>query len=138
MADETNAEPTTEVRSHDATTAGKVKKTRAARRLKKEDKAAAAATVTAPVKRTRGPAKKANAAPAGAIQPASKAEKPMKAAVATNGAKRGPRKAAAAPVANDGFAELMQLEEENQKLRKALSDKLRTENADLRKKLGLS
>lgn len=39
--------------------------------------------------------------------------------------------------ASDGFAELVEIEAENQRLRKLLSEKLRAENADLRKKLGL-
>lgn len=38
----------------------------------------------------------------------------------------------------DEMAELLQLEEENSRLRKALGDKLRAENAELRKKLGLA
>lgn len=38
---------------------------------------------------------------------------------------------------SDGLADLVQLEEENQKLRKILAEKLRTENAELRKRLGL-
>ncbi|RVP14363.1 transcriptional regulator [Sinorhizobium meliloti] len=37
----------------------------------------------------------------------------------------------------DEFAELVQLDEENKRLRKQLGEKLRTENADLRKRLGL-
>jgi putative transposase len=37
-----------------------------------------------------------------------------------------------------GMAELLQLEEENTRLRRTLADKLKAENADLRKKLGLS
>jgi putative transposase len=37
----------------------------------------------------------------------------------------------------DEFADLVQLEQENQKLRKLLAEKLRSENADLRRKLGL-
>ncbi|AUX79470.1 transposase [Sinorhizobium fredii] len=37
----------------------------------------------------------------------------------------------------DEFADLVQLEQENQRLRKLLAEKLRSENADLRKKLGL-
>lgn len=37
----------------------------------------------------------------------------------------------------DEFADLLQLEEENALLRKALAEKLRAENADLRKRLGL-
>lgn len=38
----------------------------------------------------------------------------------------------------DGIADLLQLEEENARLRKALAEKLRAENADLRKRLGLA
>ena len=37
----------------------------------------------------------------------------------------------------DEMADLLQLEEENQKLRKLLAEKLRAENADLRKRLKL-
>lgn len=40
--------------------------------------------------------------------------------------------------AGDGMAELLQLEEENKTLRKQLAEKLRAENADLRKRLGHS
>ena len=40
-------------------------------------------------------------------------------------------------VANE-MAELLQLEEENAQLRRTLAEKLRAENADLRRKLGLS
>jgi putative transposase len=38
----------------------------------------------------------------------------------------------------DEMADLIQLEDENKRLRKALSDKLRAENVDLRKRLGLN
>ncbi|NTF59360.1 SyrB-like regulator [Agrobacterium rhizogenes] len=38
----------------------------------------------------------------------------------------------------DEIADLIQLEEENKRLRKTLADKLRAENADLRKRLGLA
>ncbi|UIJ89416.1 hypothetical protein LZK77_31410 (plasmid) [Rhizobium leguminosarum] len=37
----------------------------------------------------------------------------------------------------DEMAELLMLEEENKRLRKSLAEKLRGENADLRKRLGL-
>lgn len=37
----------------------------------------------------------------------------------------------------DELADLIQLEEENKRLRKTLAEKLRQENADLRKRLGL-
>ena len=39
--------------------------------------------------------------------------------------------------AGDEMADLLQLEEENQRLRKLLAENLRSENADLRKKLKL-
>lgn len=39
---------------------------------------------------------------------------------------------------DDEFAEFIQLEDENRRLRKQLSDKLRAENAELRKRLGLN
>lgn len=39
--------------------------------------------------------------------------------------------------AGDEMADLLQLEEENQKLRKLLAEKLRAENSDLRKRLKL-
>ncbi|TBC60733.1 transcriptional regulator (plasmid) [Rhizobium leguminosarum] len=55
--------------------------------------------------------------------------------------KRAPRtvQAATAPsvAAVDEFTDLLQLEEENQRLRKLLAEKLRAENADLRKRLNL-
>ncbi|KSV68943.1 hypothetical protein N183_30515 [Sinorhizobium sp. Sb3] len=43
----------------------------------------------------------------------------------------------AAPTLDD-IADLLQLEEENARLRKSLAEKLRAENADLRKRLGLT
>ncbi|MBY3089011.1 transcriptional regulator [Rhizobium laguerreae] len=64
----------------------------------------------------------------------------------TTSAKRAPVKRApkavsiaAAPsvAAIDEIADLLQLEEENQRLRKLLAEKLRAENADLRKRLNL-
>ncbi|KQV17082.1 hypothetical protein ASC97_30690 [Rhizobium sp. Root1203] len=46
--------------------------------------------------------------------------------------------AAGSTLAAHELADLLQLEEENQELRKQLAEKLRTENADLRKRLGHS
>jgi putative transposase len=46
-------------------------------------------------------------------------------------------KAAPQVSAGDAFADLLELEAENERLRKLLADKLRSENADLRKRLGL-
>lgn len=52
--------------------------------------------------------------------------------------KRGPRKKELTPaVAIDEIADLLQLEQENQRLRRLLAEKLRAENADLRKRLNL-
>jgi len=56
--------------------------------------------------------------------------------------KRGPKAVQAATTAApaaaiDEMADLLQLEEENQRLRKLLAEKLRAENADLRRRLNL-
>ncbi|QKK28008.1 transcriptional regulator [Rhizobium hidalgonense] len=54
--------------------------------------------------------------------------------------KRAPKAVPTAPApvaAVDEVADLLQLEEENQRLRKLLAEKLRAENADLRKRLNL-
>ncbi|WP_210304683.1 hypothetical protein, partial [Aliirhizobium cellulosilyticum] len=88
---------------------------------------------------------------------ASPAEQPVKKTRAKRGSKIAPVKAdkaavepkkvatrtprakaaALAPVAPvDDISDLIKLEEENKQLRKELSDKLRSENADLRKRLG--
>jgi len=52
------------------------------------------------------------------------------------------RAAAANPASvsgfSDAFGDLLKLEEENQRLRHSLAEKLRHENAELRRKLGLS
>jgi hypothetical protein len=112
-------------------------------------------------KKVRGPnRKKAEAAPADAeTQPATLVKRGRKPAAVTEvasksavtdkvKAKLGPKTTAQKPVSGpvvksvesakpvDGFSELLQLEEENTRLRKALSEKLRAENADLRKRLG--
>ncbi|MDW5318283.1 transcriptional regulator [Rhizobium sp. PL01] len=53
--------------------------------------------------------------------------------------KRAPRTVQTAPaVPSDEIADIPQLEEENQRLRKLLAEKLRAENADLRKRLKLN
>ncbi|MBX5192613.1 transcriptional regulator [Rhizobium sp. NZLR3b] len=65
---------------------------------------------------------------------------------AVSSAKRAPVKRATRPAqtvtmapmaAGDEMADLLQLEQENQRLRKLLAEQLRTENADLRKRLKL-
>lgn len=137
MADEINAAPTSDAAPANAP---KENKTRAPRKSKTIAEVAASTSVSATAKKTRGRRKNteegdviASATPVAAKKVAS-----AKLAQKTQPAKRGPRKAEAAMPASDDFADLLKLEEENQKLRKALSDKLRAENADLRRKLGMA
>jgi putative transposase len=139
MADDTNFTPAVDTASAEAPLKTKEKKTRAPRKPKAAAETVADTSVSAPVKKTRGPAKKAAAITAPvAAEPAAKASGPAKKGTVAKAqpAKRAPKQVEAAPVYTDGFADLLKLEEENQKLRKTLSDKLRAENADLRKKLG--
>ncbi len=124
----------------------------------------APAAEVAPPKKRRGPRPKnvvadATAEPPAAAQPArgrkkradksadgnvsvaapavakTKATKAAKVATKTRGAKQPTATTASTPVL-DGIADLLQLEEENARLRKALAEKLRAENAELRKRLG--
>jgi putative transposase len=140
MADEMNLRLAVETIPAEASSKAKEKKTRAPRKPKTVAKAVADTSVSAPIKKTRGPSKKAltTSVPV-AAEPAAKAPAPVKKAPAAKAqpAKRAP-KVEAAPVDTDGFTDLLKLEEENQKLRKELSGKLRAENADLRKKLGMA
>lgn len=114
------------------------KKTRAPRQLKTIAEAAASTSMSAPVKKPRGHRKKVeegNVLPP--VPVATEKVARAKSAEKKQPAKRGPRKVETTAPASDDFADLLKLEEENQKLRKALSDKLRAENAELRKKLGV-
>ncbi|SMF60908.1 hypothetical protein SAMN02982989_1138 [Xaviernesmea oryzae] len=91
-----------------------------------------------------------SAQPAGASNAAAGKQKRRRKAKSDEGAvsakrvpvKRAPKavQEATAPSvpAGDEFADLLQLEEENQRLRKMLAEKLRAENADLRKRLNLA
>ncbi len=134
MADENNT--MTDAETPAAATPDVPKKQR-----KPRVKKAAAETVSSAV--SAQPAATSNAA---AVKPkiGSKAAKSDEAATSAKRApvKRAPKavQAAAAPsvTAVDEFADLLQLEEENQRLRKLLAEKLRTENADLRKRLNLA
>ncbi len=107
----------------------KEKKTRGPRKAKAVAGMAAATSVSAPATKARGRRKKTDVSFSPAPIAAAKSGKALP-------GKRGPRKAGAELVVSDEFADLLKLEDENQKLRKALADKLRIENADLRKKLG--
>jgi putative transposase len=112
------------------------------------------AEAVAPVKKTRAPRQKKEAvakdvaadvvaAPAEPAKPAGGRAKEVKAAPAktevapkATRAKRTPKAETAPAVVADALDDLITLEEENKRLRKQLAEKLRGENADLRKKLG--
>ena len=88
----------------------------------------------------RGRRKRADKAADGKLSveaPAVRKTRAKKVAGETRGAKQPTATTAPAPVLDD-IADLRQLEEENARLRKALAEKLRAENADLRKRLGLA
>ncbi len=137
MADEIN---TTDANDAASGNAPKERKTRGPRKSKTVAEAAASPTVSAPAKKTRGPRKNTEASSVTtAAGPATAKKAPSgKVAAKSQPAKRGRPKVETAAPATDGIADLLKLEEENQKLRKALSDKLRSENADLRRKLGIA
>ncbi|MGV1760498.1 SyrB-like regulator [Rhizobium sp. A22-96] len=140
MADENNTGATSVVLAPVAAEPLVVKKQRAPRRSKTEIEAArsaSAAAVKSP--KVRAPrATKVEAAPVAVAEPAVKVAKKTRAKAAVKTKVASPAKAPAkAPVtAADEMADLLQLEEENKQLRKALAEKLRAENADLRKRLG--
>lgn len=138
MANETNATANAEPVITDVVKAPAPKKQRAPR-AKKAAPETASADITVEAQSPVAPAKRGR--PAGAAK-----TKPIVAGTA-RGAKRVGKMHAAkstpaatpAPIsAADDMAELLRLEEENQMLRKSLAEKLRQENADLRKRLGLA
>lgn len=136
MADENNAGVAAE--SVTPETAPVAKKTRGPNRKKVATEAVAATDTVvaeAPVKKTR--AKRGEKAAATKLVKAAKSEKAAKAPRAA-AAPKPAVKAAVTPVAaaSDEFADLLKLEEENKALRKQLGEKLRAENADLKKRLG--
>ena len=145
MADENSTKPITEVGVMDAT--AKVpapKKQRAPRRQKAAAEATVAASLAKTAKLPRGRRKRGEQAGEAKLTAETQVndKSTAKAAVKDSGRKRAPKQTeqtAKAPVAAmDEMADLIQLEEENKRLRKTLADKLRAENADLRKRLGLS
>jgi hypothetical protein len=137
MADEITMTPAVPA---DVSSPAKAKKTRAPRKPRVAPEAVTDMTVSASVRKTRGPGKKAAAANAARpAAPATRAPAPaIKAAAAKVQPAKAARKVEGAGSDADGFADLLKLEKENQELRTALSRKLRSENADLRKKLGLA
>jgi outer membrane biosynthesis protein TonB len=114
--------------------APKAKKTRQARK----PKAAAEMTTSTDVAASEEPVKKTRAKRSPKIAVAKSPKRPGRAAASSTAARNTSMNTAAsnAELSDDGFADLMKLEEENQGLRKQLSEKLRAENAELRKRLG--
>ncbi|NTJ11627.1 SyrB-like regulator [Rhizobium lusitanum] len=121
------------------------KKQRAPRRQKAVAEATVATSTAEAVKVPRGHRKRGEQAAETTPVPV---ETPVVNQRKTRGPNKGPKKtraarqtgqaAKASVLATDEFADLVQLEEENKRLRKTLADKLRAENADLRKRLGLA
>lgn len=139
MADEDNAVSVAQVAVTD--TPVKVKRTRGPNKPKTTSEPAKAESVkatpeAAPAK--VAPVKRGKRGETAAVAKTTSKDV-VKAGSPKPAAKKAPAKAAAAKPAvstGDDFADLIQLEEENKKLRKALAEKLRLENADLRNRLG--
>ncbi|UJW77758.1 SyrB-like regulator [Rhizobium sp. SL42] len=131
MADETSSEIVAEIAVPDAPV--KAKKTRGPNKPKSEASKAEPATVVASSTKRH---KRADVDVAKLGTPKSTAKAVV---MATLRKQTGTSATASAPAnAGDEFADLIQLEEENKTLRKALADKLRQENSDLRKRLGIT
>ncbi|WP_436286064.1 transcriptional regulator [Rhizobium sp. LjRoot258] len=138
MANETNATVNTDSGITDPVTAAEPKKQRAPR-AKKATPETASADITVETQSPPAPAKRGRPARAGKTKPiVAKAARGAKRVGKTSAAKSAPAATNAPISAADDMAELLRLEEENQMLRKSLAEKLRQENADLRKRLGLA
>src|SRR5690349_5971919 len=134
MADEINAADTNGPAPGNAP---RERKPRASRKFEAAE-IAGSTSASAPVKKTRGRRKKAMGDAIATATPVStKHAGQTKAIKKLQSATRGPRKDAATSPFTDDIADFRKLEEENKTLRRALSDKLRAENAELRKKLGM-
>ncbi|WFU91416.1 hypothetical protein QA644_24985 (plasmid) [Rhizobium sp. CC1099] len=145
MAEETTAAAVTEAPATDSVATPPVKKQRAPRRPKGVAEASATSSPAASAKPGRGrrkqteitveatpnAEKKRGGRPAKSAAASVKASKPQPAS-------QTPKVQAVDAIPAESIAELLELEAENQRLRQALSDKLRVENADLRKRLGLN
>lgn len=141
MADENDTGATSAVLAPTPAEAPVAKKQRARRRSKAEIEAAHSAsptTVKSPKVRKKRSAR-VGATPAVAETPAANIAKGAgaKGIRKTNAVSHAEAPTMAPVTAADEMADLIQLEEENRQLRKALAEKLRAENADLRKRLGV-
>jgi hypothetical protein len=136
MADENETSPTINGAKTPAT-APEPKKQRAPRQKKAAEAAAPvppAATVKSPRKKRGAPPVEATLAADG--KPVVSESKPGKGRKGVARPKATKTAATVVGSALDEMADLIALETENKRLRQALSEKLRAENADLRKKLG--
>jgi hypothetical protein len=146
MADENNTGPVTGIAEADAMAkVPAAKKQRAPRRQKAVAETTVAVLPAKIVKVAEGRRKRGEQAAEMKPTPVETqvtGKATSKNAIKDTAAKRAPKRTeqtAKAPVpALDEIADLIQLEEENKRLRKTLADKLRAENADLRKRLGLN
>jgi len=135
MADETDLETADKTTTPNSADAPVVKKTRKPRTPKAAAETATVAdntTSDVPVKKTR--------TKRGSKMVAAKTPKGTSRAAFGRTPVTDPVAKTSSPVLEqpDEFADLIKLEEENKNLRKQLSEKLRAENADLRKRLGQS
>jgi putative transposase len=137
MIDENETNTGDETVEADAMTKVSEPKKRATRRTPAE-MTAAATLKSQKAKSAKKPAQAEKSKPAAAVAPAPKKTPAGKISVDTEATVAAAAAAGAPSTAADEMAELSQLEEENRGLRKALSEKLRAENADLRKRLGHS
>jgi hypothetical protein len=145
MADENSTGANTGVVEADAPAkAPAPKKQRAPRRQKAAAEATVAASLAKTAKLPRGRRKRGEQAGEAKLPPVETqvtGKSTSKDAIKDTGRKRAPKQTeqpAKAPIAAvDEMEDLLHLEEENKRLRKTLADKLRAENADLRKRLGL-
>lgn len=135
MAEENNAGAAGDIAATDVASEAPAKKQRAPRRQKAAVDAAKAVPVKRRKRRNQADSSAAQAAENGATVATSEKAAPA----------RGRGKASKQVVQSettrdsgmDDMADLIQLEEENKRLRKTLAEKLRQENADLRKRLNL-
>lgn len=138
MADETTESVIEGVTADTSTTVTEPKKQRAARASKAAAPSSGVevtsdATASVPGGKRRKQTRVTKAKPvAGEAKTVRQARQPRVSTVAA------PDVSAAPVAAADEMADLLLLEEENQRLRKLLAEKLRAENAVLRKRLGVS
>ncbi|MBB3918690.1 SyrB2 regulator [Rhizobium fabae] len=142
MAEENNTGPAAGVAETDAPIKTEVKKQRAPRRQKLAVAPASAASeaVTGPTPAAgvakpsgRGRGRK----PKSIETNVSESKSALKGAARKKSAKPAEQTTKVSAPAIDELEDLIQLEEENKRLRKLLAEKLRQENTELRKRLGL-